>query len=146
MSSAEMRLEQIEVAVEIVIAHADAHSGLFLAVFAERHAAHHTLFAKSSVVVVHEKQAGSGIAGHVDIGPAIFVEIRGNHRHSVASSQRRNPGLHAHVRESAVAIVAIERMHTREAARAARTPPAHLSTCNCCSARAWARASRSNCT
>ena len=35
----EVRLEDVEVAVEIVVADADAHAGLFDAVFAERDAA-----------------------------------------------------------------------------------------------------------
>ena len=63
-----MRLEEIKVTVEVVVADADAHSGLLFAVVAKSHAAQDALFAESAVVIVHEEQAGSGVAGDVNIG------------------------------------------------------------------------------
>ena len=51
-------LEQIEMAVQIVIAHSDAHSGLLHAVIAERYSAHYAFFPERSVMVIHEQQTG----------------------------------------------------------------------------------------
>ena len=87
----EMRLEKIDVAVEIVVADADAHAGLLLSVIAERDAAHHAFFAKRAVVIVHEEEARRGIAGDKNIGPAVFVEIGGNGGHAVAAVKRGDP-------------------------------------------------------
>ena len=60
--------------VEIVIADPDAHAGLFFAIITERYAAQNPFFPESTVMVVHEQQAGRGIAGDVNVRPAVFVE------------------------------------------------------------------------
>ena len=93
----EMRLEQIKMAVEVVVADAHAHAGLLHAIVAERDTAHHAFFAKRSVMVVHEQQAGRGIAGDEDVGPAVLVEIGRDHCHSITLGCARNPRLLAHV-------------------------------------------------
>src|ERR1700724_2300273 len=112
-----MRLEEIEVAVEIIVPHSDAHSRLFLTVFAEGHSANDTLFAKSSVMVVHEKQTWRRIASYVNIRPAVLVEIRGHHRHSVASPEGRHTGCNTHIGKSSIPVVSVEGM------RPVRQPP-----------------------
>ena len=111
--SDEMGLEQVQMPIEVVVANADAHAGLLHAIVAERNAAHHAFFAKRAVMIVHEQQARGGIAGHEDVGPAIFVEIGGDHGHSVALGGSGDAGLFGHVGECAIAVVAIERMPSR---------------------------------
>ena len=51
----EMCLEDIEAAVEIVVTDCDAHSGLFLSIFAVGDAAHGAFFAKGAVVIVQKQ-------------------------------------------------------------------------------------------
>ena len=69
--------------------------------------------------LLRKQQAGSGVAGHINIRPAIVVEIRGDHGHAVAAFARRYAGLPRDIRECAVAIVAIEGLRARR--QAART-------------------------
>ena len=85
----EVRLEEIEVTVEIVVADADAHAGLLGAVIAERDAPHDALLAKRPVVVVDEQQARRRVAGHVDVGPAVFIEVGGDDGHAVRLGRLR---------------------------------------------------------
>ena len=89
----EVRFEEIEVTVEVVVADADAHAGLLFAVVAEGHAAQDALFAESAVVIIHEEQAGGGIASDVNIGPAVFVEVGGDDGHAIALRELRDAGL-----------------------------------------------------
>ena len=69
-----------------------AHAGLFLAVLAQRYAALQALFGEGAVVIVVEEQAGRGVAGHVDIGPAVAVEIGGDGGQGVAGLHGRDTG------------------------------------------------------
>ena len=52
----EVRLKKIEMPVEIIIADADSHPGLFHSVFIQSDATRDAFFAERSVMVVHEKQ------------------------------------------------------------------------------------------
>src|SRR5713226_1180093 len=70
----EVCLKKIEVPVQIVIPHSDTHARLCHAVIVQRDAPQDSLFAKSPIVVVHEKEARSGIASDVNVWPAIFIE------------------------------------------------------------------------
>ena len=70
-----MGLENIEVAVGVEIADAHPHARLLLAVLAQRDAAFQALLGERAVAIVAEQQAGRGVAGHVDIGPAVAIEI-----------------------------------------------------------------------
>src|SRR5882724_4462113 len=113
--------ENIEVATEIVITHSNAHARLFLAIVAHGNATQDPLFAKRSVVIVHEEQARSGIASDVDIGPAIFIEIGSYNRHTVTRGSFCDARRLAYVGESSVAIISIEPMSARrQASRPAR--------------------------
>ena len=80
----EMRLEEVEVPVEVVVADPHPHPRLLRAVLAERDAPQDALLAERSVMVVDEQQAGRGIAGDVDVRPPVFVQIGGDDGHAVA--------------------------------------------------------------
>ena len=71
-----MSLQDVEMSVQIVIADTDTHARLFTAIVAKGHAAHNALFAKSSIVVIHEQQAGGGVARDEDVRPAVFVRSK----------------------------------------------------------------------
>src|SRR4051812_7518487 len=106
--------------VEIVVSDANTHTGLFHAIIAQRNPTHHAFFAESSIMVVHEKKAGSGIAGNEDVGPSIFVEISGNYRHPITLRSGGDACLLGNFSEGPIPVVAIKRMSTRrEAARTA---------------------------
>src|ERR1700737_430653 len=96
--------------VQVIVADADAHASLLHAVFAQRGAAQHPFFAKSSVTIVHEEETGSGVTGDVDVRPSVFVKIGGNGRHTVGGGGTRDAGFLAYIGESSVAVVAIERI------------------------------------
>src|SRR5580693_10079211 len=99
--------------VEVIVANANPHPRLFFSVIAERYPSHHSLFAKRSVMVVHEEQTGGGIASNVDVGPAIFVQIRRHDGHAIALCSRSDAGLLADVGKRPVAVVSVERMVPR---------------------------------
>src|SRR5271156_6269931 len=78
----EVRLNDIEESVAIVVSGSDSHATLFAAVFAEantRQAAH---LGEGAVAVVMKEERSGGIVGYVDIRPTIVV---------VVEDQRREP-------------------------------------------------------
>src|SRR5580698_3222492 len=100
----EMSFENAECSIQLIVSDADAHTRLLGAVFAEGDAAFESFFEKCSVVPVAEVEAGCGIASHVNIGPAIAIEIRGDSGESVGA-HAIDARLFAHVAEMAVTIV-----------------------------------------
>src|SRR6266566_815166 len=99
--------------VQIVVAKSHAHSRLFRSIVAQGHAPDHTLFPKSSAVIVYEEQAGSGVAGYVDVRPAVFVQIGCNDGHAVAFGGAGHASLLTYVGEGSVAIVAVQAVSPR---------------------------------
>ncbi len=108
-----MGFQDVEIAVQIVVADAQSHAGLLHAVFVQGHSAFQANLGKSSVVVVFEKKAGGGVAGNIDVGPAVVVKIGGGGSHAVAAFGFRYAGLGANVRKGAVAVVVVQRYETR---------------------------------
>ena len=77
-------------------------------------------FPKSSIMIVHKEQTGRGVAGDVDVSPAIFVQVSRDHRHAVAFGGAGNTGLFTYIGEGSVAIVMVEGMSAGgQAARSA---------------------------
>ena len=62
---------------------AKTHARLLLTILAQRHPHLETCLMKRPILLVHVQEAGCGIARHVDVGPAIVVEIRGESREPV---------------------------------------------------------------
>ena len=115
-----MRLEKIERAIEVIVADTNSHAGLFHPVLAEGDAAQQAFLAKRAVMIVHEKQAGSGIAGDKKVRPTVIIEISRNHGHAIALAQLRDASLLTYLAEGTVAIIVIERMIAgRQATRSA---------------------------
>src|ERR1700676_2429584 len=54
-----MRLEQVEMSVEVIVSDPDAHSRLFHSIFTQCNPASDTFFTKGPVAIVHKQQAGS---------------------------------------------------------------------------------------
>src|SRR6266851_4353538 len=94
--------------VEVVIANPDPHARLLFAIIAECNAAQNSLFAKRSVVVVHEQQTRSGIASNINVWPAVFVQISSHHSHAVALFGLRDACLQADIGKRTVPSVFVE--------------------------------------
>src|SRR5690349_4448881 len=107
---AKVRLEDIQVAVVVEIADAQSHAALFAAVLVESDPSLESALGEGSVVVVAEEQARRSIAGDIDVGPAVAIEIGGSGGQGIVRFYGENAGLLADVRESAVAVVVIEAM------------------------------------
>ncbi len=76
----EVRLENIEPPVAIVVGHGHAHSRLFVSILAVGASRHHSHVREGAIVIVAKQNTGLGVDGDVDVGPAIVVEVAGNCR------------------------------------------------------------------
>src|ERR1019366_1414504 len=99
--------------VEVVVADPNPHASLFLTVFTECNTARDPLLLEFPVMLVHEQQARSRVAGNVDVRPAVFVEVRSHHGHVVAVPCRRDARLLTYIREGSVTFVPIKRVPSR---------------------------------
>ena len=88
--SGEIRFDDVEIAVQIVVGGGDAHARLRLAVGTERASRFDGDIFEFSVLLVLVKRARRGIVGHVDIGPAIVVEICSQHAEAVSAVRAQN--------------------------------------------------------
>src|SRR5439155_8595542 len=118
--SREIGFDQIEIAVEIVIRGGDAHAGLWLAVGAESAAGLDGDVGEGAVLFVLIKRASGGIVGHVNVGPAVIIEIGGEHAEAKSAIGFQDAGFFADVGERAVTVIVIENVfsavETRRAA------------------------------
>src|SRR6266849_10847885 len=101
-----MTLEKIQMAVEVEVADAHSHAGLFDAVVAQGRAAFQAFFAEGSVAIVHQQKTGARIASDENIRPAVIVEIGRNRGQAVASFDLPDARGFGHVGKSTVAVVA----------------------------------------
>src|SRR5580698_8763150 len=101
-----MRFENVDVPIEIEIATANSHACHFLPITAHRQPAKQSLLAKCAVMIVHEKQAGRGIASNKNVGPAVLINVHRNRREAIRSLDGVDPGDLRNIGESTVAIVA----------------------------------------
>src|SRR5205823_1032630 len=81
---------------------------------------------EGAVVLVPEQQAGTRVAGDVDVGPTVVIEIGGDDSHAVAGRNPRYSCFFTDVGEYAMPVISIKRMvGVRQTARAA----VHWDTC-----------------
>src|SRR5438093_11548968 len=66
----------IEEPIAIVIGRRNTHTGLFLAVLVEGGAGNQTDISKGPVPLVVIEDIGSGVACHIDVGPAVVIVVR----------------------------------------------------------------------
>src|SRR5258708_21450276 len=105
--------------VQVVVPDANPHAGLFDAVIIEPGAPLDALLAESAVMVVHQQQAGAGIAGHKNIRPAVLVEIGRDRGEAVTTFDFSDPRRLADIAKRAIPVVAKDVVKTRR--KAART-------------------------
>src|SRR6266496_1392932 len=107
--------------VKIVVADSDTHAGLLHTIIAHGSATQDPLFLERPIMIVHEEQTRRGIAGHINVRPAIFVEIGGDSRQSVTRSRSCDAGSLTDIRKRPIAIVSIKPVPaSRQAARPTR--------------------------
>src|ERR1700722_2596972 len=82
---AEISLDDVLPSAVSVVVGGSAHAGLHGAVAIERHASQAAHVGKSAVMIIVVEKIRGGIAGDVDIGPAILVEIGGERSEAVAA-------------------------------------------------------------
>ena len=97
-------------AVKIVVACSGAHPCLLLPVVTVGDSADSSFFAECAVVIVQEQEAGRRIAGHIDVRPAIVIEIDSQDSQSIASFCLADSRRIADIRERTVSVVSIEPM------------------------------------
>ena len=117
----EVGLHDVQPPVAIEVADADAHAGLRLAVLAVRAAGSDADVFERAVVAVAVQRARVGVVGHVDVGPAVVVEVQRDDAEPVRPAGLGDPGAVRHVDERAVALVAIQQvLAARQSWRSAR--------------------------
>jgi hypothetical protein len=102
----EIGFEDIESAIEIIVANGDAHSALFLTVFAVRNAADRAFLAECTVVIVHEQQAWGGVASKIDVRPSV-VEVASDGGQPLAIPGCSNSGGCTHVDKRPISFIAV---------------------------------------
>src|SRR6267154_2092744 len=103
----------IEMSIQVIIAHPNAHTGLLHAIFTQGRTSQNSLFAKSSITIVHEQETGSGVTGDVNVLPPVFIKIRRYDGHAVGGCGSRDAGLLRYISERSIAIVSIKGMPAR---------------------------------
>ncbi len=73
----EIRFHNIQIPVEVVVGRRNPHPGLRFAVGAEGATCFHSDVYKFAVLFILIQRARRGIVGHVNVRPAIVIEISG---------------------------------------------------------------------
>ncbi len=115
----EICLDDVEPAVAIVIDGIGAHAGLLAASVIEGDPGFDGSFSEGAVVVVVKQQVGRGIAGNIDVGPAVVVEVAGERSEAIVGVGLRDAGRLANVGKSAIPVIVVEL--TVRSLQAART-------------------------
>ena len=116
----EVRLEQVQIAVEIVIANSDSHARLLESVLAQGDAPFQALLLKRPVTEIAKQQARSSVAGQIEIHPSVAVKIRGNRGHAIPGIGSVDPSARGDILERTVAAIAVQTVTAlRKPARAA---------------------------
>ena len=103
--SREVRLRDIQKAVAVVIGHRHAHAGLQTAIVVVSHARIHAALFERPVAAIVIQQTGCHVASHIDVRPAIVVEIGSHNAQSISPARFENARLLGDVGKGAVPIV-----------------------------------------
>src|SRR5581483_7081354 len=79
----EVGLEDIEVAIPVIVRDGRAHAGLLAPILIESDAGIFSSVGEGAVVVVVVEDGRGGVAGHVDVGPAVLVGVDGRYGEAV---------------------------------------------------------------
>ena len=116
----EVGLENVEPAVAVVVGHGHAHAGLLVAIFAVGATRDDGNIGERSVVIVVEQDAGLRVHRHINIRPAIVIEIIGDRGNRIARAGLENAGFLRDIGKRSVAVVVIKNVGVAgQSARAA---------------------------
>ena len=87
----EVRLDQIQIAIHVIICSRDTHAGLRFTIGAQRAAGFDGDVLELAVLLVLVEGAGGGVIGNVNVGPAVVVEIGGQNAQAVGAIGVENP-------------------------------------------------------
>src|SRR5258708_24744143 len=104
----EVRLDQVEIAIEIVVGGGDAHTSLGLAIRTERTTCLDRDVFKRSVLFIVVERARGRVIGDVNVGPAVVVEIGNKNAQAVGAVGAEYSSSFGDVSESSVAIVVVK--------------------------------------
>ena len=101
----EVGADDIDLSVIVVIGRGQAHSALFLSILSIGHAGGDSHVGEGAVMIVAVKDARRGVAGDVDVGPAVVVEIGRSRAETVVKSSQTDARRGGHIPESAIPFV-----------------------------------------
>src|ERR1700730_4993909 len=114
------RLEDVQPSVTVIIAHADAHPCLLMAVLAVSAAGYNRDIGEGAVVIVAEQHAGLRVHGHINIGPPVVVEIVRDRCNGISRARLQDARLLGYVGKGSVSVVVVKNICvTGKTARAA---------------------------
>src|SRR5271155_3266598 len=103
-----MRLENVKLAIEQIVAHRYAHTRLLHPIFTECYAAFSAFLTESSIPLIDKQEARRRVRGHIEVCPAIAREVSGDRGHGVARSGRGDATRSGNVAEGPVALVPVK--------------------------------------
>ena len=103
-----MRLEDVQVAIGVVVADGEPHASLLLPILVERDSDLQTSLGERAIAIVAEQEAGRGVAGDVNIRPAVTIEIGGDGGERIIRRGCQNAGWLAHIDECSVSVVVVQ--------------------------------------
>ena len=101
-------LEDVEVAVAVVVADGGTHAGLLAAILVEGDTGVGGAVGEGAIVIVAVEDGGCGVAGHIDVGPAVFIGVNGGDGKAVVASGLGEAAFDGDVFEFAVTEIAIK--------------------------------------
>ena len=107
-----VRLQDVQETVAIEVRRRRAHAGLLVALFIKRDAGVGAHFLEGPITLVEKVQTGRGIAGDIDVRPAIVIEVAGKDGEA-GRLGCIDAGLVGYVGEMAVAVIVIKRHRLR---------------------------------
>src|SRR5215218_5767265 len=106
----EVRDEDVELAVVIVVARSHAHTTLLATILVHGSAGAKPNLLERAVALVSVMEIRRRVVGDKDVDQAVVIEIAGENTETVISVRIRDARLFGNVRKSAVAVVAKERI------------------------------------
>src|SRR5216684_1594874 len=117
----EVGLDQVEISVQIIVGGGNSHAGLRLAVGTQGAASLDGDVLKFPVLLVLIESAGRGIVGNINVGPAVVVEVGGEHSQTVGAVGTENSRSFGNVAERSVSVIVVENvLSSLQSGRAAR--------------------------
>ena len=116
----EIGLGQVQEAVVVEVAHRDAHAGLQASIGVKSDARRFAALLEGAVAAVAKQQTRRHVARHIEVRPAVVVEIGADGLQGVAATGLQNAGRRRDVAKGSVELLMIEQVRgERQAARAA---------------------------